>query len=508
MIALSWGCWLLLAALSPTRALAQDPAAPPPANDLKAEVDALREEVRRLHDRLDGKPEAGKADVAEVATSAFSIHMGEGKPGKDGGGGLVIEVPGKLRLRFDAQLRWRAEYRGDRYAQPKTNSETDFVGQRIRLGCDIDVGEHLGARIVIQDTRLWGDKADAFVGARLDSDQPELMLREGYGVLREPFGIPLELKVGRMSVPNLGNQRLISNLDWSFVGRAWDGVQLTFEPKGWWMTGFASNIREASALPVPGDENDDVWFLGAYVSNRMVEKHELDAFLYWRHIGDDRLGALTTNRNGATGKRKDYTAGLRLKGELGLLFYNGLIAYQFGDQVGDTIDAWATAVEAGVKVDLGGGQRLSISSELAWSSGDGKSTDKRIRTFDPLLPFAHFFNGHQDLFAWRNLYSTNLKLAYAPLENLSLHTDLHGFWLDRRDDLWYGIGFTRADTANRARSSYAGLEVDTYAKLTVVGGRLSFWGGYSHFFPGSWVRTTGSKTSGQDWVFLMTTLDF
>ncbi|MBL4849275.1 MAG: alginate export family protein [Planctomycetes bacterium] len=497
-------------------AFAQDGQAP----EAQAELEALRDQVRQLNDRLEavegrgqsatpGKGEAGEpdtlnpVDVAPVDSSDVVIRRGT----KDEGLGLVIELPDDMKLRFGAQIRWRGEYRGDRYAQPNGNSSTDFVLQRIRMTFDYDVSARLGARVTIQDSRLWGDKLDGFVGARLASDQSELFIREGYGVVREPFDLPLEIRVGRMAVPQLGDQRLISDLDWSNVGRSFDGAMVTLRPKGWWMTAFATNIREGAALPIPGDENDDVWMFGAYVSNRMVENHEFDAFIYWRRVGDNKLGALTTDSKGDRGARKDYTAGMRFKGEAGPLFYNGMFAYQFGQVAGDTISAWATAVQLGAVFKFGE-QKLKVSSEAAWASGDPDSSDGRIETFDPLLPFAHFYNGQQDLFAWRNLYSANFKLAFWPVESLSLHSDLHWFWLNRRDDKWYGVGFTRTDTAKAADDSNVGAEVDLYFKWKVFKERLAFWGGYSHFFPGEYIRDTGSKTSDQSWAFLQATLSF
>ncbi|MCA8925111.1 MAG: alginate export family protein [Planctomycetes bacterium] len=419
----------------------------------------------------------------------------------------MIDLGDAMRLRFDAQLRWRGEFRGDSYAQPKVEQNTDFVLQRLRLTLDFDYNQYLGARVTVQDSRQWGDKLDGFAGPRLASDQPELMLYEGYAELRNPFDAPLVLKVGRMAVPNLGNQRLISNLDWSNVARSFDGAQITFTPKGWWMTAFASNLREASALPIPGDENDDSWLVGAYLSNRMLADHQFDAFLYWRRVGDRTLTALTTGPSGGRGARQDYTTGLRMQGEAGVLFYNGMFAYQFGGVGGDTIDAWAAALEAGAKLAFGD-QWLKISSEFAWASGDKDATDSRIQTFDPLLPFAHYYNGHQDLFAWRNLHSLNLKLAYSPLKTLSLHSDLHFFWLQHRSDSWYGLGFTRTDTAGAANSRHVGSELDLYVKYQVLDGHLSFWGGYSHFFPGEFVRDTGPKTSDQSFAFLMGTVNF
>jgi hypothetical protein len=505
LLGLAFG--LVLFAALPCRGQDEQP-------DLREEVESLREDVRRLTEKLEDKPAAEAAtdgdkegDVADVNTSGVVVKKGPGEPDAEGGGGLLLGLPGSTALRIDGQIRWRGEYRGDGYAQPAADTETDFVVQRIRLSFDLDVTKNLGAKVTIQDSRRWGDRVDGLAGPRLTADTPELHVREGYAVFRDLLDVPVKLKVGRMAVPKLGDQRMMSDLDWSNVGRAWDGVQVEFEPEGWYMTAFASNIREASALAVPGDENDDVYFAGGYVSNRMITDHEFDAFVYFRRIGDNGL-AITRDSTGDRGARKDYTVGLRAKGKMGPAFYSGFIAYQLGDQAGDPISAWAAAATVGGVIKLNDTQKFKISSEFSFASGDPDPNDDRIETFDPLFPFAHAYNGHQDLFAWKNLLTTNVRFAFWPTKNLSLHTDVHWFFLQHRKDRWYGLGFSRQDAANTANSNHVGTEVDTYVKLKVLDGHLSIWAGYSHFFPDAYVRNTGSKTNHQDWLFLMATVNF
>lgn len=485
-----------------------------------SEVDALRARLAELEKRLEavegtakdpsavGAPEGSAAPEASTEPAAPAEKEASAKKGKKGT--FSFDLPGGLRLRLWGQARWRGEYRGDTYVQPKTNSTTDFVGQRTRLGLDFDLNKHLGVRVALQDVRRWGDVGDGLTGPRLATDRAEIHLYEGYGELRRPWDLPLTLRVGRMRVPQLGDQRLISNLDWHLVSRSWDGVQATFEPEGWWIMAFAHNVREPTGLVAGTDENDDLWFSGLYVSNRMVEDLQVDLFLYWRWLGDNKLGAIVTDHKGDRGVRTDYTFGARVKGKAGPLGYGGLIAYQYGDQAGDIVAAWAGAVTLSFVQPLGGGMKFKVLAEYAYASGDPDPTDSRVQTFDPLLPFAHYYHGHQDLFAWRNLHAVALKAAFWPLKWLSLHADTHFFFLDRRDDRWYGVGFTRTDGAGAARhwdSGYVGAETDLYVKFKVLE-HISVWGGYSHFFEGAYVRATGSKSSDQDWAFLMVTLDF
>jgi len=49
-------------------------------------------------------------------------------------------------------------------------------------------------------------------------------LRQGFVTLEDHWGMDLQL--GRFAM-QYGNQRMISDLDWSMVGRAWDGARLS-----------------------------------------------------------------------------------------------------------------------------------------------------------------------------------------------------------------------------------------------------------------------------------------
>lgn len=122
------------------------------------------------------------------------------------------------------------------------------------------------------------------------------------------------MKIGRYELPtNLADQRLISSLDWSNVTRSWDGAQITFEPEGWLVAVHANNIREGRVFSADGDENDDDWVTGAYISNRMIPRHQLDAFIHWRYFGDKRFSSALDPRGG----KEDYTAGFRFRGAAG-----------------------------------------------------------------------------------------------------------------------------------------------------------------------------------------------
>ncbi|MBI3098593.1 MAG: alginate export family protein [Planctomycetes bacterium] len=474
-------------------------SAPSPADD-KATIEKLMKKIEALEARVQ-QLEAGRTPVPAA---------GEAKPGPGGTEGAAsplpkVDAPLLERLTFGGRVRLRGEWRSPadyrvpgafgRSAKDDPADDSDFVVARTRVNADATVSARVRAFIELQDSRAWGDEAS------VAADSADIDLKQGYLEFRRLWDEPLSLKAGRMELPSLGDGRMISPLDWHNVGRSWDGLHLTCAPEGWSLQALVTNLKEGS-LVAQGDVGDDYIFAGVYASCRRIDNHEFDLYLYHRTLSDD---AFTGEKGGSPGDRYDYTPGVRAKGKAGGFDYSGEAAYQFGDQSGDRIRAWAAAATAGYTFDAAWKPR--IGAEYAFASGDSNPTDGRVGTFDPLLPFAHFYHGHMDLVGWRNLHAVMATLKAAPRDHWSIHLDTHFFWLDEKTDAWYGVGGTgiRRDTAGDS-GSYLGSEIDLYTKFRLWE-RVEFWTGYSHFFPGRFVDRTGDDPDG-DWLFFQTEVKF
>lgn len=505
-------------ALGAVRAGAQEPPSPS-AEELRAQLEAVearlaeleaREAARRL-----GEPDPLAPPPAGEAAAPASAPATSGDVATVTTEGLLLKLPLSTSLEVRGHLRVRGEARNPAdyrvpgtFGRPATanpDDAQDFILQRAWIGFDFRFHDNLHAVVSVMDSRLWGDTNPG-------QDTAETFVREAYVEARDLFGEPLGVRIGRGLLPNLGDQRLFSNLDWANVPRIWDSVQLTYEPKGWMLTAFASNLREAQVQTPVGDENDDFWLVGAYASCRMIEKHELDAYVVWRELSDDVFASEARAKNGFTprqGDREDWTLGMRFKGETGPVGYSAEGVYQYGRQAGDTVDAWAAAAKAWFTQKLDDeGKKVRLGLEYAFASGDQDPNDGRNETFDPLFPFGHFYHGHMDLMGWRNMHAVSAQLAVFPLAWLSLHADGHVFWLDKRSDAWYGPAKTaiRRD-ATGAAGSHLGTELDLYVQVRLWENRLFLWTGYSHFWTGEYVRDTG-KSEDQDWAFCQLEFNF
>ncbi|MCA8924596.1 MAG: alginate export family protein [Planctomycetes bacterium] len=536
MMRRGWLSLLLVALWAAPAALAQE--APPDPQDLLDRLHELEREVERLRGAQAAPPEERAPDAEEPPQEEFRFDPSYTPPqeefrfdpdaaakAKEARGGswadstapgwLSLELPWSTKLTVTGSIRARGEYRAPAsyripgtFGRPATDDRgdgTDFALLRTRVELTLDVVEHLQAHVEIQDSRVWGDQV---VGA----DVAELQLRQGYIAYDQAFGQPLTIWIGRWAVPNLGDQRLIGVAEFNNVGRSWDGVLLEWRPtRCLKLTAFAANVREGLVFSTTGDENDDFWFSGLYLSWSPIAAHTFEAYLFWRDLSDR---VFSTERSATRlGEREDYTFGGRAAGERCGWDYSGELMVQWGNQAGDSIRAFAGVARLGFTQPLSDQRELGAHVEYAYASGDSNPTDGRLQTFDPLVPARFRHHGVMNLVAFSNIHDVELGVRAVPCENLTLHVEAHGFWLDKRKDAWFdpGRSVVRRDPSGASRR-FLGSEVDAYATYEMLE-RLSFLAGYAHFFPGQYVRDSSQAGAGiavhdQGWLFAQVELRF
>src|SRR6188474_1327180 len=236
------------------------------------------------------------------------------------------------QITIGGQLRLRAEYRDPiAYNNPVTaaspkddqHEDADVLLERIRLNLTFSLNDQITFFFQPQDARTFGDEGAA-AQASFVSDEQNLDVHQGWVEAKDLLATGLSLKIGRMEL-SYGDQRLVSPLDWSNVGRAWDGAKLRYQQPDWWAEAFYSVIKE-----VQGAEDDqDFW--GFYFSYVGLKDHELDVYLFGRWLNDNLAADETLP---GTHDRRELTPGARLKGRMAGFDYSAEGMLQRGD-VGD-----------------------------------------------------------------------------------------------------------------------------------------------------------------------------
>ncbi|HZE99884.1 MAG TPA: alginate export family protein [Planctomycetota bacterium] len=412
-------------------------------------------------------------------------------------------------ITFGGQIRERAEYR-DPTSYLNTDAATrsdDVFLSRIRLNLKFSVTDDIDVFVQPQDQRAWGQEASVL------NDERNLDLHQGFVEVRNLFSEPISIKAGRMEL-QYGDQRLISPLDWSNIGRAWDGAKIRYAPKDWWIEAFYTVIRDPLAVaPAPGSQPagvangaaEDQDFGGIYFSYIGIADHEFDVYAFFREFQDNSF----VSETGAVGDLVDRTVGARIKGrDLGFDYTLEAMS-QTGQQAGDRIQSYAFVATLGYTFDMDWTPRIGV--EYDHASGDRHAGDGQRNTFDPLFPFNHYYQGFADIIGFRNSKDLSFYLSVKPADTVVVSLDWHNFWLTQDEDAWYNDNGTvvRPGVASGIPSTRLAHEFDLHAKVT-VSKYVKFWGGWSHVFAGPYIRQTATAGTDTDlnWFFLQMVVDF
>lgn len=412
------------------------------------------------------------------------------------------------QVSLDGQIRIRGEYRDPTsYVNTAVSTRSDeLLLTRIRLNLDFAVTNDIDVFVQPQDEFQWGQELSVL------SDERNFDLHQGFVEVRNLLGEPLSIKAGRMEL-SYGDQRLVSPLDWSNIGRAWDGAKIRFAPQDWWLEGFWTVIKDplppvpaplisAPTSPIGGAHDEE--FLGTYFSYVGVPAHEFDVYAFFREFRDGSA----VSENGATGNLVDRTVGARIKGaDLGFDYTLEAMS-QTGHVATDRTKAYAYVATLGYTFEMPWTPRIGV--EYDYASGDRHPTDGKHNTFDPLFPFGHYYQGYADVFAFKNGKDAEVTFKVSPAENASVQLDYHTFWLASDTDAWYNAAGTviRRDPTGASTSRVAS-ETDLTGRLT-MSKYVKFWAGWSHVFAGPYVRQTQTAGTSRDmnWLFIQMTVDF
>ena len=399
------------------------------------------------------------------------------------------------RITIGGQVRLRFEYRRPITYAANFSDDNDFALLRTRLHLDAEITEDISAFLQIQDSRVWGEEAST------TSDEEGLDIHQAYFEARNLFHHPISVRAGRQEL-SYGDQRLVSPLDWGNTGRAFDAVKVRYEREGLWVDAFSAWVVEDFT---PQDR--DFTFSGLYANYSRLAPTEIET--YWFHRDDADRAYI--GEDGRSGPRRDNTVGFRVVSRGMGLDGTAEAAYQFGDFAHDDTRAYAIALKGGYTLkEAPYSPRVGL--EYTLGSGDNNPSDEEHETFDPLFPFGHFFQGFLDVFGWKNGHDLKGSVGIKPAPDWKVELALHGLWLHEEKDAWYnaGGGVIRQDITGDSGTEI-GLEIDIHAKYN-IGKAFFLWFGYSHLFPGKFVRRTadaqGLRDADMDWVFCQAGVNF
>lgn len=344
-----------------------------------------------------------------------------------------------------------------------------------------------------QDSRMFGSEVSTVDNSR------NLDIHQAFVKLQNPFGMGFGLQAGRFEMA-YGSERFIGAVGWHYVGRAFDGMRLSFKLAPMDLDIFAVTLSDISpyisnvtpttfSYPEKSDVGSSLY--GFWMNLPLNVSHSFDFFSYYE------LNRKQTN--GSDYDAQVVTLGLNHSWKYEI--YSALIeaAYQNGMRGNKTVHAWLASASAYIKQEQ---MRLGAGFDFLSGTPD---PSKQNNTFSVAFGTNHKFYGYMDYFIDipRNTSQLGLMDLYMMIElfprnarfNASLN--LHHF-----------ASQLRAANSHRIFGQEADLTVRYLFSKNVT---ITFGG--SVFFPGDLMRdffTVGTfvRDDPSTWAYAMLTANF
>jgi len=417
--------------------------------------------------------------------SGLAGRAGEGGDFFDPIKHISLSDDGSIWAGFGGQVRERMEFWTNfNFGAPRADDDSDsFLLSRIFLHGDLHVGPHF--RVFVEAKGAFATTRD-LIGRRRGLDADDLAVQNGFLDFIVPIAdkSKLTVRVGRHELL-FGKQRLVSPLNWANTRRTFDGLSTILDLPDWKLTAFWT--RPAPVQKYDFNETNHAQSLyGVYAAGK-IPTTPIGLDLYW--LGLNREGVAF---NGTAGREDRHTMGGRVFGkipDIGL-DYDLEAAHQFGEIGHNDISAFMVASQLGFTfADCPARPRLYAGFDYATGDGDAGPANK-VETFNQLFPLGHAYLGYIDAVGRQNNIDTSVGISCKPIKKLSVAITAHFFKRADDDDALYhaGGGVVRAGAAGSSRD--VGSELDLLAEYK-FNRHLLFLLGYSHFFPGDFIRETG-----------------
>lgn len=370
------------------------------------------------------------------------------------------------------------------FNEGKSNT-ANYVGQKVQLSVSKHFNPNAWLKITLQDARIWGGQSASATALDTSREQQAIDLREAYLELKKLGGSDLGLQLGRQKLV-YGNQRLVGHLDWTNIGRSFDGLRLKHETAHNKLHAWGTIVSEGNSSDVgqATANTADIFFSGIYNT----------------YTGLDFLGIETYYLSKIDTSSKDseklHTVGARLFHTPKLGFdYAVEGAYQLGSKTSSVdISAFAGAAIVGFAFEAGTKMRLFF--EGAYASGDTDANDDKFERFTNLYHTNHLHYGIADLISWQNMVSATLgyKIWFGKNAWLKVAYVYAAKAID--SDSWYGVaGGTATNNSIIANASH---KKNLYQEIDVVFDYkiwkfLGLQAGAAVVLPGDAIKESGNR---------------
>lgn len=358
----------------------------------------------------------------------------------------------KYRGHFQFRMEGAENVKG---VQNTRQSEQSFF--RFRTYLTFTPNKSLDLNLTPQATKGFGADTAAGTSTSGSTTQTELFFFEANANYKATEN--LSAKIGRQEL-SYGDQLVIGSLAWDNNGRSFDAMKLNLQHGKGWTDLFYSKIADNKT---PAEQNDDSNLFGLYNSWSLNQ--------YLKNL--DLYVLNQTDRK--TAVRNELTMfGLRIKGEIGPVFYRTENGVQKGSAAdGTNLQGYGSQYDFEIGAGLNG-YKLSVEYAIA------------SENYQQLYPTAHKFLGYADVLGRRNIEHMSIHHWGPITEKLSYAVDYHVFKRKNVQQSAYKLNGATAWGTN-GTSDDIGNEIDFILNIKPVD-LLTFQLGAALFNPGKYMK--------------------
>jgi hypothetical protein len=381
---------------------------------------------------------------------------------------------------FGAGLRERFESNDAAALGLGANHKDSYVLQRAQLHADLHLGEDLRLFTQLEDDRAWRKQKVS----PADRDRIDLRLAFAEYVTVRPTGT-FKARVGRQDFA-FDLQRFVSSRDGPNVRQSFDAVWADWETPDWRVNGFVSRpVQYFDDHAFDDRSRGDLRFSTLRVERHVLGTNELSAYA-------SRYERSNASYGDAAGQERRNAFDTRFAGAAQGVDWDVEAMLQTGSVGAKTIRAWAVGTRVGNTFTATGWQpRIGLQVDAA--SGDRRTGDGRLGTFNPLFPNGYYFTlaGYT---GYSNVMHVKPSLSVKPATSLSLTLATGLLWRQTAADSVY-IQSNAALPGTAGRGSLWTGRYEQFRADYVFNGHVNYALEAVHYEIGDAIRAVGGHDS-------------
>ncbi|PHS67284.1 MAG: hypothetical protein COB12_03815 [Flavobacterium sp.] len=364
------------------------------------------------------------------------------------------------------------------------NEEKDeiFYSQRLSFHTNLVLGRHI---------RVFGEFYSGYTSHKKKIvEYDELDLHQAF----VEFNFPLKktqnisVRLGRQEM-GLGATRLIGVREGPNIRRTFDGARIIYNSGTTTIQSFYTKevfpkfymFDNKFSLFDKAATNPKLW--GIYSQFKINNESGINELYY---LGFE---SKFSEFSDVSGKETRHTIGLRRFGSLGKrLSFNTEVMYQFGNLADATISAFSIGTDTHYRL-IKTKWLPNLGVKLNWSSGDKKTGDNKINSFNALFANPSFY-GISTRITPINIFSIHPSIGLNPTKKLTIFMDWGIFWRASKNDGLYAPPQFLIRESNGISDKYIGNQFGVVSYYR-INRHLVFDLHISYFVAGSFLELSG-----------------